>query len=155
MTNKHGDMMAEVEQLYSRIDALTSALALSQDDSFDLYQTLAGRTAVYPDRRPDTKGSTLGSSTSVGPGIAYVSLGLSGEVGEIAEHVKKAIRDDNGVITAERRAKMAKELGDVLWYVAALAHELELGLGDVARANLDKLQTRANADKLRGDGDDR
>ena len=87
--------------------------------------------------------------------LAYPALGLSGEAGEVAEHAKKAIRDDGGQVTEERRAAMAKELGDVLWYVAQLASELGLKLEDIAQANLDKLLSRQQRGVLSGSGDDR
>ena len=87
--------------------------------------------------------------------LAYPALGLAGEAGEVAEHAKKAIRDDRGEISDERRAAMAKELGDVLWYVAQLATELDLDLDDVAQANLDKLLSRQRRGVLSGSGDDR
>jgi NTP pyrophosphatase (non-canonical NTP hydrolase) len=103
------------------------------------YQKLSRRTAEYPREA----------------WLAYPALGLSGEAGEVAEHAKKAIRDDGGQVTDERRAAMAKELGDVLWYVAQLASELELNLDEIAQANLDKLLSRQQRGVLSGDGDDR
>ena len=103
------------------------------------YQHLSRRTAEYPRDA----------------WLAYPALGLSGEAGEVAEHAKKAIRDDNGQITEERRAAMAKELGDVLWYVAQLASELQLDLDEIAQANLDKLLSRQQRGVLSGSGDDR
>jgi NTP pyrophosphatase (non-canonical NTP hydrolase) len=103
------------------------------------YQRLSRRTAQYPREA----------------WLAYPALGLAGEAGEVAEHAKKAIRDDAGVLDDERRAKMAKELGDVLWYVAQLASELELDLDEVARANLDKLLSRQRRGMFSGSGDDR
>ena len=84
------------------------------------YQRLARRTAGYPREQ----------------WLAYPALGLAGEAGEVAEHAKKAIRDDGSRVTDERREALAKELGDVLWYVAQLATELELDLDDVAAGNL-------------------
>jgi NTP pyrophosphatase (non-canonical NTP hydrolase) len=103
------------------------------------YQRLSRRTASYP--RTDW--------------LAYPALGLAGEAGEVAEHAKKTIRDDAGAISDERRQAMAKELGDVLWYVAQLATELELDLGEVAEANLQKLLSRQRRGVLSGSGDDR
>jgi NTP pyrophosphatase (non-canonical NTP hydrolase) len=73
----------------------------------------------------------------------------------VAEHAKKAIRDDGGEIGEQRRAAMAKELGDVLWYVAQLATELELDLDKIAQANLDKLLSRQRRGVLSGSGDER
>ena len=87
--------------------------------------------------------------------LAYPALGLAGEAGEVAEHAKKAIRDDGGAVTGERREAMAKELGDVLWYVAQIASELGLELDDVAQGNLDKLLSRQRRGVLSGSGDER
>ena len=87
--------------------------------------------------------------------LAYPALGLAGEAGEVAEHAKKAIRDDGAQITDERRAAMSKELGDVLWYVAQLASELELDLDAIAAENLEKLLSRQRRGVLSGSGDER
>jgi NTP pyrophosphatase (non-canonical NTP hydrolase) len=103
------------------------------------YQHLSRRTAEYPRDA----------------WLAYPALGLAGEAGEVAEHAKKAIRDDDGQVSDERRVAMAKELGDVLWYVAQLASELKLDLGEIAQANLDKLLSRQQRGVLSGSGDDR
>jgi NTP pyrophosphatase (non-canonical NTP hydrolase) len=103
------------------------------------YQRLSRRTAQYPREA----------------WLAYPALGLAGEAGEIAEHAKKAIRDDNGEITPERRSAMTKELGDVLWYLAQLASELDLELDEIAQINLEKLLSRQARGVLSGSGDDR
>lgn len=87
--------------------------------------------------------------------LAYPALGLAGEAGEVAEHAKKAIRDDEGKVSDERKTAMSKELGDVLWYVAQLASELELSLDDIAKQNLEKLFSRQARGVLSGSGDDR
>jgi NTP pyrophosphatase (non-canonical NTP hydrolase) len=87
--------------------------------------------------------------------LAYPALGLAGEAGEVAEHAKKAIRDEQGIVSDERRQAMAKELGDVLWYVAQLATELELDLDEIASLNLRKLRSRQLRGVLAGSGDDR
>ena len=104
------------------------------------YQAGARATAVYP---------------GVGENLAYPALGLCGEAGEVAENVKKTIRDDGGVLREERRAALAAELGDVLWYVAQVATEAGLDLGEVAAANLAKLSSRHERSVLQGSGDDR
>ncbi len=106
---------------------------------FAEYQELARRTAQYPREA----------------WLAYPALGLAGEAGEVAEHAKKAIRDDAGNVSDERRAAMAKELGDVLWYVSQLASELGLALEDVARGNIEKLSSRQRRGVLSGSGDER
>ena len=87
--------------------------------------------------------------------LAYPALGLAGEAGEVAEHAKKAIRDDDGTVSDERRAAIAKELGDVLWYVAQIATELGLDLDEIAQGNLDKLLSRQRRGVLSGSGDER
>ena len=104
------------------------------------YQRRSRATAIYP---------------GLGESLAYPALGLCGEAGEAAELVKKALRDDGGSLSPERRAALAKELGDVLWYLAQLATEAGLDLGDVAAANLEKLASRAARGTLHGAGDDR
>lgn len=103
------------------------------------YQRLSRSTARYP--RSEA--------------LTYPALGLAGEAGEFADHAKKVIRDDGGDVTPQRRAAMAKELGDVLWYVAQLASELGLDLEQVAQENLDKLLSRQRRGVLSGSGDDR
>ncbi|MFN8131566.1 MAG: nucleoside triphosphate pyrophosphohydrolase family protein [Solirubrobacteraceae bacterium] len=104
------------------------------------YQSASRATAIYPD---------------AGSNLTYPALGLCGEAGECAEKVKKAMRDDGGVLTEERREALAGELGDVLWYVAQLATEAGLELEDVAAANLEKLRSRAERRVLSGSGDAR
>lgn len=108
---------------------------------FAAYQAGAMKTAVYPDRGQGN--------------FTYPALGLAGETGEICEKLKKAIRDDGGRVSAERLALLSKELGDVLWYVAALCTELGLEMDHVAAENLAKLAARQSANKLHGDGDHR
>ena len=103
------------------------------------YQRLSRRTAEYPREA----------------WLTYPALGLAGEAGEVAEHAKKTIRDDGGEVSDERRAAIAKELGDVLWYVAQLASELGLELEDIARENLEKLFSRQRRGALSGSGDER
>lgn len=106
------------------------------------YHDGADSTAVYSGR-----GST--------EGLVYAVLGLNGEAGELAEKAKKCLRDDGGVLLEERRRAMVLELGDVFWYLAALATELGEDLEHVAEQNLAKLASRKQRDVLGGDGDDR
>jgi NTP pyrophosphatase (non-canonical NTP hydrolase) len=103
------------------------------------YQRLSRRTAEYPREA----------------WLAYPALGLAGEAGEVAEHAKKAIRDDDGSVSETRRAAISKELGDVLWYVAQIATELDLELDQIAQENLDKLLSRQRRGVLSGSGDER
>jgi NTP pyrophosphatase (non-canonical NTP hydrolase) len=82
-------------------------------------------------------------------------LGINGESGEIAEKVKKIIRDKNGEVSDEDKKELAKEIGDVLWYLAVFADQLGMSLDDIARQNLDKLQSRKQRGVLGGSGDNR
>ena len=104
------------------------------------YQSAARKTAAYPD---------------IGRNPIYPTLGLSGEAGEVADKVKKVIRDQSGVFDAPTREAIKLELGDVLWYVAQLAGELGYDLDQVAQANLDKLASRAVRGRISGSGDSR
>jgi NTP pyrophosphatase (non-canonical NTP hydrolase) len=104
------------------------------------YQSLSRRTATYP---------------RAGEDMTYPALGLCGEAGEVAEKVKKTLRDDGGVLTDERREALSRELGDVLWYLSQLATEADLDLETIAEENLDKLLSRQERGVLRGSGDDR
>jgi NTP pyrophosphatase (non-canonical NTP hydrolase) len=87
--------------------------------------------------------------------IVYPTLGLANEVGEVAGKIKKIFRDRGGVITTEDREALKQELGDVLWYFTQICTELDLTLEEVAEANLAKLFSRLERDKIRGDGDNR
>lgn len=108
--------------------------------TFEEYQKMSRKTAKYPD---------------AGKNFIYPTLGLSGEAGEVAEKIKKAIRDEGGRISAERREEIEKELGDVLWYVSQIATELDLRLESVAEKNIKKLYSRMEREVLGGAGDNR
>lgn len=102
------------------------------------YQEKARETAIYP---------TLGHA------VVYPALGLAGEAGEVAEKVKKMCRDNNCVMTDEIRTQIALEASDVLWYVAAIASELNLSLQNIAELNIAKLNSRKIRGVLNGSGD--
>ena len=87
--------------------------------------------------------------------VSYTALGLCGEAGEFAEKLKKILRDDGGAITPAHVTALTKELGDVLWYIAAAASELGVELEDVAVRNLEKIAGRRRRGTLGGSGDDR
>ncbi len=113
---------------------------MTELNDFVRYQVEARKTAIYPDP---------------GNNLWCPALGLAGEAGEVAENVKKIHRDDDGVWGNEKRTKLFWELGDVLWYVANIATELELSLSDIAEANLKKLQSRTARGRVHGEGDTR
>lgn len=87
--------------------------------------------------------------------IVYPTLGLVNEAGELAGKVKKIFRDKNGQISEADREALKYELGDVLWYMAQIATELDLTLQEVAEANLQKLFSRLERGTIQGDGDNR
>lgn len=82
-------------------------------------------------------------------------LGLVGESGEVAEKFKKLIRDKKGHISAEDKAEILKELGDILWYVNAVAHLLDSSLEEVATHNIEKVLSRKQRGATTGSGDNR
>lgn len=123
------------------------------------YADAAMRTAIYP-----------GAGTPMG--LAYVALKMNGEAGEFAEHLGKAMRDESYgqeetvcqdfdlqqrayYPTADRHALLVKEVGDVLWYLAAACRELNITLEDAAQINLAKLADRQTRNALNGAGDNR
>ncbi len=109
--------------------------------TFDEYQKLALTTAQYT-------GDELKD-------IMHWVLGVTGESGEIAEKVKKIIRDKNGEVSAADKTELAKEIGDVLWYLATLAHQLGVSFDKVAADNLAKLKSRQERGVIGGSGDNR
>ena len=80
---------------------------------------------------------------------------LSGEAGEVADKVKKVIRDGHREFTPEKKAEIMKEIGDVLWYCATLSHDLGYELEEVAQTNVDKLRSRMERNRIAGSGDNR
>lgn len=116
---------------------------------FNDYQKKAHETADYPNgciRNED--GATITN-------WIYPALGLAEEAGEVSGKFAKAVRDCNGYISPERKQEIAKELGDVLWFVAELCTCLDLSLSDVAQKNLDKLASRKERGVIHGNGDNR
>ena len=101
------------------------------------YQQSACKTAIFPKEL----------------GVQYLALGLTGEAGEVANKVKKLIRD--GGDTPDKRKEISKELGDVCWYLAVLAEELGSNLGKIMEDNLNKLEDRRARGVLGGSGDNR
>ena len=104
------------------------------------YQDRALETAIYPNQ---------------GSNFAYPALGLAGEAGEVADKLKKVIRDNGGILTDSVRDAVAGELGDVLWYVSVLASEIDYSLDEIMAKNLAKLNSRKERGVISGSGDNR
>ncbi len=102
---------------------------------FKEYQERAKETAVYPEQHK----------------IYYPALGLSAEIGELNNKIKKRMRD--GAVLD--KADLAKEIGDVLWYISALCTDLDISLHDAAVQNIEKLKSRKERGVLQGSGDNR
>ncbi len=107
--------------------------------TLDEYQELAEATAVFPDNL----------------GIIYCTVALNEEAGEVAGKVKKVIRDNDGVFSADKCREIAFEVGDLLWYAANLAAKLGYTFEEVAQMNLDKLKSRQERGVIQGSGDNR
>ena len=104
------------------------------------YQRESRKTALYPE---------------VGRNAIYPTLGLVGEAGEVADKVKKILRDKEGVFDKDSKDAIKFELGDVLWYISQLSSELGFELEEVANANIQKLDSRKSRGKIQGSGDNR
>jgi NTP pyrophosphatase (non-canonical NTP hydrolase) len=104
------------------------------------YQDVAVETAIY----------------GAGNVIIYPSLGLANEAGEVLGKVKKVLRDKGGDFTSlETRIAIADEMGDVLWYLAALSRDIEIPLESIAQRNIEKLLDRRARNVIQGSGDNR
>lgn len=107
--------------------------------TFTKYQKQSAMTAIYPKKI----------------GLFYTVLGLAGEAGEIANKVKKILRDNKGKLTPLVKEQLRDECGDCLWYLAALSREIGIDLDKIAEDNLKKLQDRKERGVLSGSGDNR
>lgn len=125
------------EQL-EEIDNNTHCKEDSAPMTLNEYQHAALETAVYPEEYR----------------IIYPALGMTGEAGEVADKVKKVIRD-YGSFTDERKREIVKEIGDVLWYCAVLANDLGYTLEEVGIINIEKLKSRKERGCIGGSGDNR
>ena len=101
------------------------------------YQLKAVKTAVYPKKYA----------------VSYAALGLAEEAGEVAGKIAKMMRD--GIPMQDQKQAIAAEMGDVLWMLAALAHDCGLSLQTIAEMNVEKLKKRQEANTLHGEGDNR
>ena len=105
----------------------------------DMYQQVAKTTAIYPREQA----------------IIYPTLGLTGEAGEVANKVKKIIRDGTIENHEGHIQQISSEIGDCLWYISELADDIGVKLSDIANSNLEKLENRKKKGTIHGSGDDR
>ena len=129
----HKNGLDDIIKAKAYINKLIEATMLKE------YKDFTRTTAIYPSAK----------SGSIAE-IMYLSLGLSGEAGEVANHVKKLYRDTD---SKDRRDKIAYELGDVFWYLIRLADALHLEVDEILRANMEKLEGRKARGTISGDGD--
>lgn len=106
---------------------------------FKEYQELAVKTAQY----------------GTGDKIIYPALGLANEAGEVLGKIKKVLRDKKGDFNSANNAEIAAEIGDTLWYCAALANDLNISLDIIAKGNIEKLHDRQKRGVINGSGDNR
>jgi len=105
----------------------------------DMYQKVALTTAIYPREQA----------------IIYPTLGLTGEAGEVANKVKKIIRDGSDSKDEKLVSEIKAEIGDCLWYIAVLADDFDIKLSDIASTNIEKLANRKKNNTIHGSGDTR
>lgn len=128
------DQMTEYWMSQQALDQLADLEESTQAVTFDGYQDFTDTTAIYPKSKA----------------LEYLAMGLTSEAGEVAGKVKKFIRD--GVLD---EFALVSELGDVLWYLAQFASELDIYLSDIAEDNITKLKDRQQRNVLGGNGDNR
>jgi len=125
------------------------------------YQELARKTAIYPtfylagEITPEELEALIASGKLRPAAWVYPTLGLSGETGEVSERMKKLSRDAGGLLTPDQLVRIKKEVGDALWYIANVCHELNTTMSDVATENIAKLKARQIKGTLHGEGDER
>jgi NTP pyrophosphatase (non-canonical NTP hydrolase) len=107
---------------------------------FDRYQEFAIVSAIYNQAQHS---------------IVYPAIGLGNEAGEVLGKIKKVLRDNSGVFGTSEKAAIIDEMGDVLWYLAALARDLDTTLNNIALANIIKLEDRRKRNVIGGSGDKR
>lgn len=112
--------------------------------NFNEYQKMTSITALHPNASDN---------------LPYLALGIAGKAGEIADKVKKYIRDCGFTsisdLTVEQKQDLAKEIGDVLWHTAQIAQVLGFDLESIAEMNIEKTHSRLAREKLHGEGDNR
>lgn len=123
--------------------------------TFDEYQEKAHTFASYDQKALERFGPDIADAAT----FLYPSSKLAGEAGEVAEKMAKLVRDQGVVsfsgVSPESKLQIRAELSDCLWYIAEIAHRLDISLQDVAEYNIQKLSGRVNRGTINGDGDNR
>ena len=123
--------------------------------NLDEYQEFTHETAIYPMTWKDFHDHITTNDLYKWAGMAYPIGKLNGEAGELAELHFKALRDEACALSPERKELMRKELGDILYYVARIAHHLDSSLDDIAVENMQKLRSRLARGVIQGSGSNR
>lgn len=110
---------------------------------------------TFSDYQHESRQTAIYTSRNVGNHLAYLALGVTGEAGEMADKVKKLLRDQEGAMSTEWKEAFIKECGDVLWYLAQCATELGVDFEHVAETNLQKIKDRKARQQISGEGDSR
>lgn len=135
---RHDNAMLKLELMRRVEEERKQKMQDELNYTFKRYQEDAQKTAIYAD----------------GLRVIYPTMGL-GEVGEVQGKIKKVFRDKEGKFDEATRKEISKELGDVLWYLAVLARDLDLDLETIAKENVAKLKSRQERGVLGGSGDNR
>ncbi len=135
---------------------------------FNTYQAEARKTAQFPSVTISQNPINFDTDVTInllttdevsledkGLSFVYPALGLCGEAGEVAEKIKKIIRNKHGVWDEEDRKAILKELGDCQWYISAIADGFNITLEEIATHNLEKLADRAKRNVIKSEGDNR
>lgn len=136
------DPLIEIEGQAPTEDGEHEHVIFNVVPGFEKYQRLTRETAIYPTGE-DVHGVDIG--------LLYALMGLAGEAGELSNDAKKVIREDD----EDYLESLPDELGDVLWYLARVADEMDVSLDKIAEENLSKLYDRKERGTLTGEGDDR
>ena len=119
------------------------------------YEKMVREAAIYRDGVDELVNGANPEDIAKMLKVFYAATGLAGEAGEVANKVKKILRDNGGVIDEATRQKVLGELGGVAWYLTAISAEFDFSVADVLQYNFDQITDRQARDVLKGDGDDR
>ena len=140
-----------IKQMYD-VDEKLKALT-GHTDPINSYETMIAKFDLYPEavQKLFEKNSFEDVKRIMATMLHFI--GLSGEVGELGEKIKKSIRD--GYKLELRDHTIAKEMGDIEWYITRLESDFGFAKNEILKMNYDKLSLRLEKDKLHGSGDDR